>query len=362
MIDLFHNVYKDKTVLVTGHTGFKGSWLCMWLHFLGARVVGYGLDPYTENDNFVVSGLGKKVQDIRGDILEINRLQQVFSLHKPEFVFHLAAQPLVGVSYKTPVDTFHSNIIGTANILECIRKSDSVKVGVMVTSDKCYENREQLWGYRENDPMGGYDPYSASKGCAELIIASYRNSYMNPVRYDKHGKCIASVRAGNVIGGGDWAKDRIIPDCIRALQKDCMIAIRNPHAVRPWQFVLEPLYGYLLLGAKMLEQGQQYAGAWNFGPDTDAIADVRSLVEQIIALWGKGEWEDISSGSGFHEAMYLGLDCTKARVLLGWKPSLSFEQAIRYTVDWYSRYSTNDPYEISKRQISEYCSMLSQRA
>ena len=242
MIDIFHDFYRGKRVLVTGHTGFKGSWLSIWLHELGAEVVGVAQDPFTERDNFVLSGIGQKIKaDIRANIRDGERIKEIFRQYQPEIVFHLAAQPLVRLSYDIPVETYQTNVMGTIHILEAIRFTDSVKVGVMITTDKCYENREQIWGYRENEPMGGYDPYSSSKGAAEIAIASWRRSFFNPEEYEKHGKSIASVRAGNVIGGGDWALDRIIPDCIKALEAGKPIEIRSPKAIRPWQHVLEPL-------------------------------------------------------------------------------------------------------------------------
>ena len=252
MIDIFNGFYHGKRVLVTGHTGFKGSWLSIWLHELGAEVIGIAQDPYSEQDNYVLSGIGRKITaDLRADIRDGEQLKSLFRTWQPDIVFHLAAQPLVRLSYEIPVDTYETNVMGTIHVLEAIRATDSVKVGVMITTDKCYENKEQIWGYRENEPMGGYDPYSSSKGAAEIAIASWRRSFFNPDDYARHGKSIASVRAGNVIGGGDWALDRIIPDCIRALESGNPIEIRSPRAIRPWQHVLEPLSGYLLLAQKM---------------------------------------------------------------------------------------------------------------
>ena len=237
-MEYFNGVYKGKTVLVTGHTGFKGSWLSIWLNELGAEVIGYALDPYTKKDNFVLSGLENKIVDIRGDIRDKKHLKEVFDKYKPEFVFHLAAQPLVRLSYENPIETYEINVMGTINVLECIRETPEVKIGIMITTDKCYENKEQIWGYREIDSLGGYDPYSSSKGAAEIAISSWRSSYFNPKDYDKHGKSIASVRAGNVIGGGDWSLDRIIPDCIRALEKGEAISIRTCSGAIEWLFVI----------------------------------------------------------------------------------------------------------------------------
>lgn len=355
MEDLFNNLYKGKTVLVTGHTGFKGSWLSIWLEELGAEVIGYGLDPYTEKDNFVVCGLKDRIIDIRGDIRDLNNLQKVFNKYNPEIVFHLAAQPLVRLSYEMPKETYETNVMGTLNVLECIRSSDSVKVGIMITTDKCYENREQIWPYREEDPMGGYDPYSSSKGCCELLISSYRNSFMNPKDYEKHGKAIASVRAGNVIGGGDWSRDRIVPDCIRSLVENRDIEIRNPNAVRPWQHVLEPLGGYLLLASKMYEDGMSYSSGWNFGPNYESIVPVKDIVDIMVNKWGKGKWVNISKCNDLHEANLLSLDCTKAKAYLNWTPRLNIEEALKFTVDWYKDFGNKDLYQLCVNQIENYC-------
>ncbi|MBZ9624567.1 CDP-glucose 4,6-dehydratase [Clostridium sp. FP2] len=357
-VDIFNNFYKGKTVLVTGHTGFKGSWLSIWLNELGAKVIGYGLDPYTDRDNFVVTGLKDKIVDIRGDVREVGKLEEVFKRYKPQIVFHLAAQPLVRLSYENPKETYETNVMGTLNILECIRKSESVKVSIMITTDKCYENKEQIWAYRENDPMGGYDPYSSSKGCCELLISSYRNSFMNPKDYDKHGKAIASVRAGNVIGGGDWSKDRMVPDCIRALMQDKDIEIRNPNAVRPWQHVLEPLSGYLLLAYKMYENGVNYCGGWNFGPDNESIVYVKTIADMVVSEWGSGNWMDLSEKNAPHEATLLSLDCTKAKLRLGWNPKLSIEEALSYTIEWYKHFCYKDVYTMCTEQVKKYSKLL----
>jgi CDP-glucose 4,6-dehydratase len=355
-VDVFNGFYKNKKVLITGHTGFKGSWLSIWLNSLGAKVIGYGLDPYTKKDNFVFSGLKNRVIDIRGDIRDYERLQQVFDEYKPELVFHLAAQALVKLSYENPTETYETNVMGTLNVLECIRDSDSVKVSVMITTDKCYKNIEQIWGYREDDPMGGYDPYSSSKGCAEILIDSYRNSFINPKDYKTHGKSIASARAGNVIGGGDWSKDRIIPDSIRALIENKDIEIRNPKAVRPWQHVLEPLRGYLLLASKMYKDGTNYCSGWNFGPNGDSIVTVKHMVDILISKWGSGRWVDASDKDKPHEAKLLSLDCTKAKTYLNWLPKLSIDEALEFTVEWYKYFNTKDSYELCVNQIEDYCS------
>ena len=350
----FNNIYKDKTVLVTGHTGFKGSWLSIWLHELGAKVIGYALDPYTERDNFVLSKIGEKIVDIRGDIRDKSKLEEVFNIYQPEFVFHLAAQPLVRLSYENPVETYETNVMGTINVLEAIRKTKATKVGIMITTDKCYDNKEQLWGYRESDPMGGYDPYSSSKGAAEIAINSWRLSFFNPEEFEKHGKSIASVRAGNVIGGGDWAKDRIIPDCIKAIESGIPIEIRSPQSVRPWEHVLEPLSGYLMLGEKMYNNPVEYAEAWNFGPELSSIIPVWNIAQSVINNYERGELKDVSDPNAVHEAKLLALDISKARFKLGWVPTLNIDETIKYTVDWYKVYNNTEVYELCKRQITNF--------
>jgi CDP-glucose 4,6-dehydratase len=333
--DLLQRTYEGRRVLVTGHTGFKGSWLALWLAELGAHVAGYALDSRTARDNFVVSRVETRITDIRGDIRDFETLRKAFEEFRPEFVFHLAAQALVLKGYENPRETFDINLGGTVNVLENCRLSGSVKTVVNVTSDKCYENKECSWGYRECDPMGGYDPYSASKGCAELISAAYRTSFFNNAGPRAPEKALATVRAGNVIGGGDWSKDRIVPDCIRFLEAGETIKLRSPGAIRPWQHVLEPLGGYLLLGAMMKKHGHEYDGAWNFGPDRASTITVGELVGLVIAEWGSGSWESTASDSQAHEAGLLTLDINKARYKLGWVPSLDVQGAVKRTVDWY---------------------------
>lgn len=356
-VDIFDRFYKGKRVLVTGLTGFKGSWLSIWLHALGAEVVGVGLDPATDRDNFVLSGIGQKINaDIRADIRDGERMKQIFSEYKPDIVFHLAAQPLVRLSYELPVETYLTNVMGTINILEAIRATDSVKVGVMITTDKCYENREQIWGYRENEPMGGYDPYSSSKGAAEIAISSWRRSFMNPVKYPGHGKSIASVRAGNVIGGGDWALDRIIPDCIRALEAGKPIDIRSPRSVRPWQHVLEPLGGYMLLAKKMWASPMEYCEGWNFGPRAESISTVWEVASKVVKHYGTGSLCDLSDPNALHEAKLLMLDISKAKFRLGWEPVMGIDRTIAMTTDWYRKYHTMDVHTLCLRQIGEYAS------
>ena len=315
------NIYKNKTVLITGHTGFKGSWLAVWLKELGADVVGYSLAPPSEPNNFEVTRLQEKVTHIHGDIRDLDRLMETFKKYQPEFVFHLAAQPLVRLSYDEPKMTFDTNVGGTVNVFEAVRKVPGVKVLVNVTSDKCYENKEWVRGYRENDPMGGHDPYSASKGCAELVFSAYLKSFFSQDATQNRTIGAASVRAGNVIGGGDWGADRLVPDCIRALSRYQPIGIRSPHAVRPWQHVLEPLSGYLYLGAALWRQKgeqipnlspaqvnlspkgtQNYSGAWNFGPDDSSHLTVAAMTDRLIKYWRSGAWDDLSDPNALHEA------------------------------------------------------------
>ncbi len=352
---MFGEFYKNKKVLISGHTGFKGSWLAIWLHSLGAEVVGIALDPATERDNFVLSGIGNKIKaDLRGDIRDGQLLKDIFAKYQPEIVFHLAAQPLVRLSYDIPVETYEVNVMGTINVMEAIRVTDSVKVAVIITTDKCYENREQIWGYRENEAMGGYDPYSSSKGAAEIAIASWRRSYFNPNDYAKHGKSIASVRAGNVIGGGDWALDRIIPDCIKALEAGKTIDIRSPKAIRPWQHVLEPLIGYMLLTAKIWNEPTKYCEGWNFGPRAESIATVLDVATKVIENYGSGDLKDLSDPNALHEANLLMLDISKAKFQLAWEPRLNIEQTVALTVDWYKRYKNEEVYQLCLEHIRRY--------
>ena len=355
MLETLNNFYRGKRVLVTGHTGFKGSWLCIFLKELGAEVIGYGLDPAGEKDNFVLAGLERKVVDIRGDIRDPEHLAKVFCEYRPEMVFHLAAQPLVRYSYEKPVETYMTNVMGTIHVMEAFRHCESARVGVFITTDKCYENKEQLWGYRETDPMGGYDPYSSSKGACELAISSWRRSFMNPENFTEHGKAIASARAGNVIGGGDWAKDRIIPDCIRALEAGHRIPIRNPKAVRPWQHVLEPLRGYLMLGKALWEDPVRYAEGWNFGPEYSSVLTVDEVVKRLIREYGRGEVEYLKQDHAPHEANLLMLDITKAYRELCWKPVLNIDQCMHLVADWYRRYAEEDVYNLCCEQLSSYC-------
>ncbi len=325
------------------------------MHELGAEVIGVAQDPFTERDNFVLSGIGQRIKaDIRADIRDGERIKEIFRQYQPEIVFHLAAQPLVRLSYDIPVETYQTNVMGTIHILEAIRFTDSVKVGVMITTDKCYENREQIWGYRENEPMGGYDPYSSSKGAAEIAIASWRRSFFHPGAYEKHGKSIASVRAGNVIGGGDWALDRIIPDCIKALEAGKPIEIRSPKAIRPWQHVLEPLSGYMLLAQKMWNDPVKYCEGWNFGPRAESITNVWDVASMVIENYGSGELQDLSDPDALHEAKLLMLDISKAKFQLGWEPRMSLGKCVQLVVDWYKRYKEEDAYTLCVEHIEKY--------
>ena len=356
MKDIFNNFYKGKRILVTGHTGFKGSWLSIWLHELGAEVVGVGLDPYSEKDNFVLSGIGSKIKaDIRADIRDGKKMKEIFAEHQPEIVFHLAAQPLVRLSYDIPVETYEANVMGTIHIMEAIRATKSVKVGVMITTDKCYDNCETLEGYVETDPFGGYDPYSSSKGACEVAIQSWRRSFFNPADYGKkHTISLASVRAGNVIGGGDWAKDRIIPDCIRALEAGKVIDIRSPKAVRPWEHVLEPLSGYMLLAQLMWNNPIEYCEGWNFGPEAEGVSTVWEVASEVIKNYGSGKLKDSSEPNAVHEANLLMLNINKAKSRLGWYPRMNMQQCMELVVDWYKRYQTEDVYKLCVEEINKF--------
>lgn len=356
MKDSFKGIFRGRRVLVTGHTGFKGSWLSIWLHEMGAEVIGVGLDPYSDKDNYVLSGIGQKIKaDLRADIRDGQQMKEIFAQYQPEIVFHLAAQPLVRLSYERPVETYATNVMGSINIMEAARVTDSVRVVVMITTDKCYENREQIWGYREDEPMGGYDPYSSSKGAAEIAISSWRSSFFNPADYGKkHHVAIASVRAGNVVGGGDWAKDRIVPDCIRALEAGRPIEIRSPKAIRPWQHVLEPLSGYLLLATKMLEEPTKYCEGWNFGPRMESITPVWEVANLLTRYYGHGQLKDVSDPQALHEASLLMLDISKARFRLGWEPRTNIDQCCQMTADWYKRYQHESVYDLCVEQIKKF--------
>lgn len=348
--------WKGKKVLITGHTGFKGAWLAYWLQLLNSKVIGYALPPPTTPSLFALAQVEAGMTSIIGDILDLPLLTKVIKSEQPEIVVHLAAQALVGRSYQEPRETYLTNIMGTVNLLEAIRQVCSVRAIVVITSDKCYENKEWVWGYREIDPMGGDDPYASSKGCAELIAASYRKSFFNPAEFDQHGVAFASARAGNVIGGGDWAEDRLVPDVMKAFLQRQAVQIRNPYAYRPWQYILEPLRGYLLLAERLYTQGPMYAEAWNFGPAENDVRPVIWLVERLAQSWGIGAGWELDPKAHPHEAHLLKLDCSKSMSRLGWKPQLNLEQALEWTVAWYKTFQ-KDPSslkEMTESQIISY--------
>lgn len=353
MLDLFNKTYQNKKVLITGDSGFKGSWLCIWLKELGADVYGYSLPALSEKDNFITTDLKNKIKHLDGDIRDLAKFSDYVNQIKPDIAFHLAAQPLVIESYKNPHYNFETNLMGTVNFFEAVRNCPSIKVALNVTTDKCYHNNEWMWGYREIDAMGGNDPYSASKGCSELITNSYIKSF-----FDKGNTAhVASARAGNVIGGGDWADNRILPDMIRAYQTNETSIIRNPESIRPWQFVLEPLFGYLKLGEKLLNDGKSFSGGWNFGPSDFESHNVGDVVNEIKKIIPTIKFDEPKITEKLHEAGLLKLDITKAVNLLGWKPKLNFEETIRFTIDGYLQElnSENNIYDCRVKQIVAYC-------
>lgn len=348
--------WKDKRVLITGHTGFKGSWLSLWLHSMGANIIGYSLPPPTTPNLFETLHLTDKITSIIGDVRDFEHLHSVIASYKPEIIFHLAAQPLVRYSYSHPIETYATNVMGTVHLLEAVRQINNIKVVINVTSDKCYQNREWIWGYRENEPMGGYDPYSSSKGCAELVTSAFQNSFFNATNSAQLSTALASVRAGNVIGGGDWAEDRLIPDIIRAFIAEQPVIIRHPQAIRPWQHVLEPLSGYLLLAQKLCENGRQYAESWNFGPHEEDTKPVGWIVDYLVTRWkNQASWQVDIRTNHPHEAYYLKLDCSKAKSKLGWHPKWNLEIALQATVEWYQAYQQQqDMYSLTLKQIQAY--------
>lgn len=344
--------YEGKRVLVTGHTGFKGSWLTTWLASLGAEVTGYALAPATTPALFERARVERHCRSVLADVRDLARLTAVVREARPQIVFHLAAQALVRVSYQLPLETLQVNVLGTAHLLEAVRAAGRPCAVVVVTSDKCYENHERPDGYREDEPLGGHDVYSMSKGAAELVTASWRRSFFHPDRIAQHGVAVATARAGNVVGGGDWAKDRILPDAVAALSAGVAIPVRNPHGVRPWQHVLEPLGGYLLLGARLLgPDAAAYAEAWNFGPRLEDARPVREVVEAVIAAWGSGRWDDTHDPKAPHEAGMLRLSIDKATSRLGWAPRWHFDETFRRTVAWYRAFHQG----ASPEALSELC-------
>ena len=349
--------WSDRRVFLTGHTGFKGSWLSLWLSSLGANVTGFSLKPPTHPNLFELANIEQSTNSILGDIRDLALLRDAINSAKPEIVIHMAAQPLVLTSYEDPLDTYQTNIMGTAYLLESLRNCPSIKAVLIITSDKCYENREWLWGYREIDAMGGYDPYSSSKGCAELVTAAYRQSYFNPYKYADHGVAIASARAGNIIGGGDWASNRLIPDAMRAFLADETLVVRNGDAIRPWQHILDPLHGYIVLSQKLLSNaGNEYSEAWNFGPKSENEIRVSEIVKKLTKIWGRSaNWVDTNKNAKLHEANYLRLDCTKSVHKLDWQPKISITRALQLTVEWYQAYQKNEDMRlVTLNQINNF--------
>ncbi len=342
--------WQDKTVLVTGHTGFKGSWLSLWLQQLGANVVGYALEPPTDPSLFEMARVAQGMTSVIGDARDLAAFQAVFQTYRPEIVIHMAAQPLVRESYKDPLLTLSTNIMGTAHMLEAARRTGSARVLVSITSDKCYQNKEWVWGYRETDRLGGRDPYSASKAAAELVISTYRDSFMADA-----GIALASTRAGNVIGGGDWAKDRLVPDIMRSVMRGRPVVIRNPQATRPWQHVLEPLNGYLTVAEHLWEHGRAYAEAWNFGPNDDDVKPVSWICDYVTEMWGEGAAWQMDGDDHPHENTLLKLDCSKAKARLGWQPKLNLSEALTWIVEWFQAYQNGaDMRAVTEAQIRQF--------
>jgi CDP-glucose 4,6-dehydratase len=347
--------WRAKRVFLTGHTGFKGSWLSLWLQDLGAELTGFALAPPTQPSLFEEARVGHSMRSIVGDIRDLAALQQALKTAQPEIVIHMAAQALVRYSYQNPVETYSTNVMGTVHVLEAVRNTPGVKAVVNITTDKCYENREWAWGYRENEPMGGYDPYSNSKGCAELVSSAYRSSFFNANTYAQHGVALATVRAGNVIGGGDWAQDRLIPDILAAFAQGKQVDIRNPEAIRPWQHVLEPLRGYLTLAERLFDQGPSFAEGWNFGPNDEDAKPVGWIVQQLAELWGSNAQWHLDSAEHPHEAHYLKLDISKARTRLHWHPTLRLSDALKMIIDWsQQRQAGVDAHTLTLAQIQAY--------
>ena len=352
--------WRGKRVFLTGHTGFKGGWLALWLAKLGAEVRGYALNPATDPNLFTVARVGSALDDIRGDIRDAAALEPALRSFAPEVVFHLAAQPLVRYSYKDPIGTLETNVIGTARVLDAVRRTPSVRAVVSVTTDKCYENKEWIWGYRESDPLGGYDPYSSSKACAEIVSAAYRQSYFPTAKLAEHKVALATARAGNVIGGGDWSLDRLIPDLLRGFLAGEPVRIRRPQAIRPWQHVLEPLHGYIRLAEELLSPNPApFATAYNFGPSDDDARPVAWIAERMTAFWGDGAQWVLDPDPGVHEAGYLKLDASRARADLGWTPRLHLETALDWLVQWARAWHSGaDMHAFTLAQIAAYEALL----
>lgn len=353
--DLDKDFWQGKRVFLTGHTGFKGSWLSLWLKSLGAQLTGYALKPPTNPGLFEVASVVNGMTSILGEIRDLKLFRESMQKSQPEIVIHMAAQPLVRQSYEAPVETYSTNVMGTVNLFEAVRAAPSVRVVVSVTTDKCYENREWVWGYRENDPLGGYDPYSSSKACAEIVSAAYRSSFFNPKDYAKHGVAVATARAGNVIGGGDWTRDRLVPDILTAFEKGIPAQIRNSHSTRPWQHVLEPLSGYLMLAENLVKEGPKYAQAWNFGPSDKDAKPVGWVATELAKRWGNSAAWNADKGEHPHEAHYLKLDISKARAELDWKPKLQIYDALDLVIDWAKAYADGkDMHKFTLAQIENY--------
>lgn len=350
--------WKGKHVFVTGHTGFKGSWLCLWLNRMGARVTGYALPPPTNPSLFELARVSDVISSVTGDVTKPEDLQAAMAAAKPDIVIHMAAQSLVRYSYSRPVETFSTNVMGTVNVLESVRHVPSVRAVVMVTSDKCYHNEEWVWGYRENSRLGGADPYSASKGCAEIVIAGYQHSYFDP-KSSPGCAAVGSVRAGNVIGGGDWATDRLVPDIVRSLLMNQPTIIRSPQATRPWQHVLEPLHGYLILAERLFTKGHEFASAWNFGPPEKSEKTVGWIIEQMYQLWGVSfEWKK-DPNPGPPECTFLKLDSSKAKAYLGWRPKLDLVTTVDWIVKWSRRFQANDDMrQVSLAEIDQFMAVV----
>jgi len=347
--------WQGKRVFITGHTGFKGGWLSLWLQEMGAIVKGYSLSAPTTPSLFEEAKVWAGMNTEEGDIRDFAHLRQSMYEFKPEIVFHMAAQPLVRLSYHQPMETYSTNVMGTVYLLEAVKQIGGVKAVVNITSDKCYENREWVWGYREEEPMGGYDPYSNSKGCAELVASAYRQSFFNKEKYAQHSCALASVRAGNVIGGGDWAEDRLIPDMLKAFSQDLSVEIRSPHAIRPWQHVLEPLSGYIAIAEKLYTDGPDYAEGWNFGPKDEDAKPVEWIVNRLSEYWGNGAQSHLSAGEHPHEAHYLKLDCSKAKMRLNWQPVWDLDTTLEKIVAWQKAWlAKEDMHQYTINEIKQY--------